>query len=155
MRSIANSERVLLLKNSDILLYTPENEHFGIVPVEAMQCGSIVIACNSGGPLESIEHNRTGFLIEPDPKLWAQKISQILKDDFRPSDKKHFDSWLLEEDIAEKSNLLIDSNQNKREARSCKEIRANALERVDLLFSERAFGDQIVKVLNEMDQKEK
>lgn len=107
LRSIANSERLLLLKNSDILLYTPENEHFGIVPVEAMHCGSIVIACNSGGPLESIENNRTGFLIEPNPSMWAQKISQILKDDFRPSDKKHFDSWLLEEDMAEKSNLLI------------------------------------------------
>ena len=71
LRSISNFERVLLLKNTDILLYTPENEHFGIVPVEAMQCGSIVIACNSGGPLESIENNRTGFLIEPNPNMWA------------------------------------------------------------------------------------
>ena len=56
LKSISNELRSLLLKTADILLYTPENEHFGIVPVEAMYCGTIVIACNSGGPTESIIH---------------------------------------------------------------------------------------------------
>ena len=65
LRSISNDQRLLLLKNTDVLLYTPENEHFGIVPVEAMHIGCIVIACNSGGPLESIEHEKTGFLLSP------------------------------------------------------------------------------------------
>lgn len=51
------SERCSLLKHSLCLLYTPENEHFGIVPVEAMYCQTPVIACNSGGPLESVENN--------------------------------------------------------------------------------------------------
>jgi alpha-1,3/alpha-1,6-mannosyltransferase len=45
------------------LLYTPANEHFGIVPIEAMHLGCVVIACNSGGPLESIEDGETGFLL--------------------------------------------------------------------------------------------
>ncbi|TXH61693.1 MAG: glycosyltransferase, partial [Thiothrix sp.] len=31
-------------------LYTPEKEHFGIVPIEAMFNNAPVIACNSGGP---------------------------------------------------------------------------------------------------------
>ena len=74
LRSITNEQRILLLRNTDILLYTPENEHFGIVPVEAMYMGCIVIACNSGGPLESIAHFKTGFLLESKPKKWADQI---------------------------------------------------------------------------------
>ena len=65
LRSISNDQRLTLLNNTKILLYTPENEHFGIVPVEAMHIGCIVIACNSGGPLESIEHGKSGFLLSP------------------------------------------------------------------------------------------
>ena len=67
----------MLLTNTDILLYTPENEHFGIVPVEAMHLGCIVIACDSGGPLESIKHGETGFLRKPDSAIWAQQILSI------------------------------------------------------------------------------
>jgi alpha-1,3/alpha-1,6-mannosyltransferase len=62
LKSISNDQRLILLENTDVLLYTPENEHFGIVPVEAMHMKCIVMACNSGGPLESIEHGQTGFL---------------------------------------------------------------------------------------------
>ena len=65
---------MLLLRNTNILLYTPANEHFGIVPVEAMYLGSVVIACNSGGPLESIVNEKTGFLLKPKANLWAEQI---------------------------------------------------------------------------------
>lgn len=78
MRSISNDERLLLLRNSKILLYTPENEHFGIVPVEAMYMGCIVIACNSGGPLESVDDKKTGYLLSPNSDEWGQQISRIL-----------------------------------------------------------------------------
>ena len=62
LKSISNDQRLLLLENTEVLLYTPGNEHFGIVPVEAMHMGCIVMACNSGGPLESVENGVTGFL---------------------------------------------------------------------------------------------
>lgn len=78
LRSISNDQRLLLLNNTRILLYTPENEHFGIVPVEAMLLGCIVIACNSGGPLESIEDGNTGFLLSPNESQWGNQISRIL-----------------------------------------------------------------------------
>ena len=80
LRSITNDERVLLLERTNVLLYTPENEHFGIVPVEAMYMGCIVIACDSGGPLESIENNgKTGYLLPPNPKIWAETMLRIFK----------------------------------------------------------------------------
>lgn len=78
LRSISNDQRILLLEHTKILLYTPENEHFGIVPVEAMHMGCAVIACNSGGPLESVDDGNTGFLVSPNHELWGQKIIEIL-----------------------------------------------------------------------------
>jgi alpha-1,3/alpha-1,6-mannosyltransferase len=72
LKSISNDQRIILLENTKVLLYTPENEHFGIVPVEAMYMGCIALACNSGGPLESVEHGITGFLMPPNSEEWGR-----------------------------------------------------------------------------------
>ncbi|KAA1477688.1 mannosyltransferase [Dentipellis sp. KUC8613] len=64
------------------LLYTPTNEHFGIGPVEAMVCGLPVLACDSGGPTESVldepAKERTGWLRHPDPEVWAAALEEII-----------------------------------------------------------------------------
>src|SRR5262245_47943666 len=54
--NFTTSQRTALLCSpcTMVLLYTPANEHFGIGPVESMSCGLAVLACNSGGPTESI-----------------------------------------------------------------------------------------------------
>ena len=54
--SFTDEEKIFLLTSATCLLYTPSNEHFGIVPIEAMFMKLPVIACNSGGPLETVEH---------------------------------------------------------------------------------------------------
>lgn len=59
LKSIPADLRWGLLLHSRAVLYTPEKEHFGIVPVEAMAMGTPVIARNSGGPRESIVHGQT------------------------------------------------------------------------------------------------
>lgn len=64
------------------LLYTPTNEHFGIGPVEGMLCGLPILACNSGGPTESVvaepHAERTGWLCPPDAQVWANALSEIV-----------------------------------------------------------------------------
>ena len=78
------------------LLYTPTNEHFGIVPLEAMVCGVPVVATDTGGPLETVLdasltsvslHGKTqimdtsamtGFLRPPSADAWAAACSTIL-----------------------------------------------------------------------------
>jgi alpha-1,3/alpha-1,6-mannosyltransferase len=83
--SFTTSQRSALLTSSSTLalLYTPTNEHFGIVPVEAMACGVPVLACNTGGPTESVvnspEIEKTGWLRPPDPEVWAETLRDIVE----------------------------------------------------------------------------
>lgn len=55
LRSPSDKFKLWLLKRCDTLLYTPSNEHFGIVPIESMYMRKPVIACNSGGPTETVD----------------------------------------------------------------------------------------------------
>ncbi|RQM15765.1 hypothetical protein DD237_003394 [Peronospora effusa] len=66
-----------LLRKAHAILYTPDREHFGIVPIEAMACGTPVIAVSSGGPLESIADGETGFLCEQKPKAFAKAMAKL------------------------------------------------------------------------------
>ncbi|ORX34503.1 putative glycolipid mannosyltransferase [Kockovaella imperatae] len=74
------TERSALLNNPNTLclLYTPTNEHFGIVPIEAGACGLPVLAVNSGGPTETILDGKTGFLREPKTDAWAEALANLV-----------------------------------------------------------------------------
>ena len=73
--SIDLVQKELLLRNATCILYTPENEHFGIVPLEAMKFRKPVIACRSGGPMETVIHGVTGFLCTGTPEVsWKEHI---------------------------------------------------------------------------------
>ena len=70
------------------LLYTPANEHFGIIPVEGMVSRLPVLACDSGGPTESIVDPdvaadagaaRTGWLRPPEVPAWSAAILEIVR----------------------------------------------------------------------------
>lgn len=71
-----------LLLACDCLIYTPINEHFGIVPLEAMACSKPVIACNSGGPRETVENGLNGFLCDCTAEGMAECIERLIDRDF-------------------------------------------------------------------------
>lgn len=81
MRSFSDSQKLALLKCCSCLLYTPSHEHFGLVPIEAMYGERPVIAVNSGGPLETVNHGETGFLCNPDAESFATAMEKFVKDD--------------------------------------------------------------------------
>lgn len=60
------------------LLYTPHNEHFGIVPIEAMYLECPVIAVNAGGPKETVVDDRTGFLCEQTSAAFAEAMRKFI-----------------------------------------------------------------------------
>ncbi|CAO1409429.1 unnamed protein product [Diamesa serratosioi] len=80
LRSPNDQLKVKLLNRCQALLYTPENEHFGIVPLEAMYLSKPVIAVNSGGPTETIVNDQTGFLCEPEPADFVEAALKIIRD---------------------------------------------------------------------------
>jgi glycosyltransferase involved in cell wall biosynthesis len=48
-------------------IYVPQDEDFGMSPVESMAAGKPVIGVAEGGLLETIIHGKTGLLINPEP----------------------------------------------------------------------------------------
>lgn len=62
LKSPNDKLKLWLISRCEALLYTPTNEHFGIVPLEAMYLQKPVVAVNSGGPTETVIHGSTGVL---------------------------------------------------------------------------------------------
>lgn len=77
VKSPDENEKLILLKHCDAVIYTPRNEHFGIVPLEAMAFSKPVIASRSGGPLETVETEgqfATGLLCDHNPESFAEAM---------------------------------------------------------------------------------
>lgn len=86
IKSPSDHDKLMILKLCDAVIYTPTNEHFGIVPLEAMAMGRPVIACNSGGPKETVKHKETGYLAAPTPESFASYMCDLIK--MQPDDLK-------------------------------------------------------------------
>ncbi|GLI74260.1 alpha-1,3-mannosyltransferase-like protein [Penicillium ochrochloron] len=77
--SVPTTFKNTLLAQSKLLLYTPINEHFGIVPVEAMLAGLPVLASNTGGPLETVVEGETGWLRDAHAvEEWTEVMDKVL-----------------------------------------------------------------------------
>ncbi|MEU9504725.1 glycosyltransferase [Micromonospora sp. NPDC048170] len=59
-------------------LLFPTHEDFGIIPVEAMACGTPVLGLRRGGVLETVVDGETGFLIDSsDPHEYAAMLRHV------------------------------------------------------------------------------
>lgn len=82
VKSCSDTEKYTLLRLCTCLIYTPDKEHFGIVPIEAMQAGKPVIAVNSGGPKETVVDGKTGILCNPDEESFAAAMERFVNNKF-------------------------------------------------------------------------
>lgn len=72
-------ERLLeLYRSATALVFTPRNEDWGMVPLEAMAGGLPVLAIDAGGPRESILDGRTGWLLPDDAATFARRMVEVL-----------------------------------------------------------------------------
>ncbi len=72
----------LLYLFSDVYVYTPPNEDFGLGPVEAMGYGKPVVVWDEDGPGEIVVDGVTGFKVKPYMlNEFAEKIVKLLSDE--------------------------------------------------------------------------
>lgn len=66
-----------------LFVYAPHAEPFGLAPLEAMACGTPVVAVAEGGVKETVLDGSTGFLTPRDPTRFAQRVMELLSDNTR------------------------------------------------------------------------
>lgn len=88
-----------LYRNAKALLYTVQfHEPFGLSQVEALACGTPVIATNYGSCPEIINDGKTGFICHNDPLDFASKLDQINMIDViqcRKNSVSRFDKFVM------------------------------------------------------------
>jgi glycosyltransferase involved in cell wall biosynthesis len=69
-----DAELTALYRECDLMLFTAINEDFGITPLEAMASGTPVVAVDAGGPRETVDDGRTGWLVDATAPAFAAAI---------------------------------------------------------------------------------
>ncbi|KAF1846777.1 glycosyltransferase family 4 protein [Cucurbitaria berberidis CBS 394.84] len=102
LHSITNAVKATLLSTSRLLVYTPRNEHFGIVPLEAMLAGTPVLAANEGGPTETVISGQTGWLRDVGKvQDWTEVMRIALEDGDGEQRLKEMGKWGMERVVLE------------------------------------------------------
>ncbi len=57
------------------VLYPPVNEDYGLVPLEAMASYKPIIAVNEGGPKETVEDGKTGYLVNSEQEMADRMVA--------------------------------------------------------------------------------
>jgi len=76
---VSRSQLPALLRSADLFVHTAGYEPTGIVPLQAMACGTAVVATASGAVADAVVDGTTGILVQPGrPALLAQRLRQLL-----------------------------------------------------------------------------
>jgi len=67
-----------LYSRAQVCVYAPVMEPFGLVPLEAMACGTPVVGVREGGVPESVVHEWTGLVVERNTQKFGAAIQYML-----------------------------------------------------------------------------
>ena len=112
---VPKAEIIALYTHASLFVCPSVYEPFGIINLEAMACGTPVVASAVGGIIEVVVPGKTGLLVPVDARGGA---------DFEPKDPARFAA-----DFAEAINKLLDDPDR------LKEMGARSRERVEHFFS--------------------
>jgi glycosyltransferase involved in cell wall biosynthesis len=78
---VEEPEMIDLYANALGVCYLPFDEDYGYVTLEGMLSGKpVIVASDGGGATEFIEHEREGFIVEPDPRAIAESLDSLYAD---------------------------------------------------------------------------
>lgn len=107
---IGHAQKAELLRNADALLFPSRwNEAFGLVMIEALACGTPVVALGNGAVPEVIKHGRTGFIAE-DEEAFAEAMAhvhEISRKQCRIEAEERFDLSVMAHRYADIYEMLI------------------------------------------------
>lgn len=84
---VSDEEKLDLMRDAKAFIFASYDEDFGITPVEAMSCGTPVIAYKSGGVKETVVDEKTGlFFDENMPDALNVAISKFEKSKIKSED---------------------------------------------------------------------
>jgi glycosyltransferase involved in cell wall biosynthesis len=113
---IGEQEKDEFLGNAYGLLFPIDwPEPFGLVMIEAMACGTPVIAYRGGAVPEIMEHGRTGFVVEAlEHAVEAvRRVPQLSRERCREVFEKRFTATRMASDYVHVFKRLISRNQEK------------------------------------------
>ncbi len=78
--AISRKDMLNLYANSTAVFFGPMDEDYGYVTLEAMLSGKPVITCtDSGGPLEFVLDQETGYITDPSPEAVAIALERLME----------------------------------------------------------------------------
>jgi glycosyltransferase involved in cell wall biosynthesis len=116
---IGDVEKDEFLGNAYALLFPIDwPEPFGLVLIEAMACGTPVIAYRGGAVPELVEQGRTGFVVEglEDAVEAVRHVAQLSRKRCREVFERRFTATRMAHDYVQQFECLIASNQEVSEA---------------------------------------
>ncbi len=87
--TVPRADVVQLLAHATVFVCPSVYEPLGIVNLEAMACGTAVVATEVGGIPEVVEHGRTGYLVPLDDDVEASlaaRLTELLEDPSRAAE---------------------------------------------------------------------
>lgn len=80
-QAIAEAELPTLYRSCDIFLWPTHREGFGLPPMEALACGTPVVATDSGAVADYLADGRDGFIVPIQrPDLLAKQLEKLVAD---------------------------------------------------------------------------
>src|SRR4029077_20507137 len=116
---VSDKDKDELLGNAYALLFPIDwPEPFGLVMIEAMACGTPVVACRGGAVPELVEPDKTGFIIEglEDAVEAVRRVAQLSRKRCREVFEQRFTATRMAHDYVQQFERLIAKNQEVSEA---------------------------------------
>lgn len=78
--NVDDDQLIRLYQRAAAFVFASHYEPFGLAVLEAMACGTPVVAVAEGGPSETVVDGSTGLLIPRDEKVFAEAMTRVVDD---------------------------------------------------------------------------